>query len=155
MLFLCIFFKDFVLLSAFQHFLKNSEKYSLLQMCNLLMAFAKLNFQPSNKELFYTKVTNQKWDVRFSKLCQEMNCLISLKIILCVCVQVHKVLESSWQSLEPFVLTDVVWALCIFQQAKPEFIAAVTDPAFQSKVTGWRLNNRKYSSREPKSLIAF
>ncbi|KAB5533003.1 hypothetical protein PHYPO_G00126590 [Pangasianodon hypophthalmus] len=87
-----------------QHFVKNSEKYSTLQMCNLLMAFAKLNFQPSNKEPFYTKV--------------------------------HEALESSWKSLEPFVLTDVVWALCVFQQAKPEFIAAVTDPAFQSKVTG-------------------
>ncbi|KAI5620830.1 protein TBRG4 [Silurus asotus] len=87
-----------------QHFVKNSEKYSLLQMCNLLMAFAKLNFQPSNKEPFYTKV--------------------------------HEALESSWQNLEPFVLIDVVWALCVFQQAKPEFIAAVTDPAFQGKVTG-------------------
>ncbi|KAM9436095.1 FAST kinase domain-containing protein 4 [Clarias gariepinus] len=87
-----------------QHFVKNSEKYSTLQMCNLLMAFAKLNFQPSNKEPFFTKI--------------------------------HEALENSWKRLEPFVLTDVVWALCIFQQAKPEFIAAVTDPAFQSKVTG-------------------
>ncbi|KAG7317853.1 hypothetical protein KOW79_018888 [Hemibagrus wyckioides] len=87
-----------------QHFVKNREKYSVLQMCNLLMAFAKLNFQPSNKEQFYTKV--------------------------------YEALESSWQSLEPFVLTDVVWALCVFQQAKPEFIAAITDPAFHSKVTG-------------------
>ncbi|TSK20223.1 Protein TBRG4 [Bagarius yarrelli] len=61
-----------------QHFVKNSDEYSVLQMCNLLMAFAKLNFQPSNKESFFTK------------------------------------------------------------QAKPKFIAAITDPAFQSKVTGGR-----------------
>lgn len=87
-----------------QHFVKNSDEYSMLQVCNVLMAFAKLNFQPSNREPFFTKI--------------------------------HQALESSWQSLDPFVLTDVVWAFCVFQQAKPKFIAAITDPAFQSKVTG-------------------
>ncbi|XP_062841421.1 FAST kinase domain-containing protein 4 [Trichomycterus rosablanca] len=86
-----------------QHYLNNSDRYSTLQMCNLLMAFAKLNFQPSNKEQFFEKI--------------------------------HEALKSSWQSLEPFLLTDVVWSLCIFQQAKPEYIAAVTDSTFQSKLT--------------------
>ncbi|XP_066501907.1 FAST kinase domain-containing protein 4 [Hoplias malabaricus] len=87
-----------------QHFLNNSEKYSTLQVCNLLLSFAKLNFQPSNREDFYTRV--------------------------------HEALEGSWQGLEPFLLTDVMWSFCVLQQAKPEYIAAVTDPAFQTKLTG-------------------
>ncbi|XP_017551272.2 FAST kinase domain-containing protein 4 [Pygocentrus nattereri] len=87
-----------------QHFQSNSEKYSTLQLCNLLMSFAKLNFQPSNREEFYRRV--------------------------------HEALEGSWQGLEPFLLADVVWSLCVLQQAKPEFIAALTDPDFQTKLSG-------------------
>lgn len=87
-----------------QNFLNNSEKYSTLQLCNLLLSFAKLNFQPSNREEFYKRV--------------------------------HEALEGSWQGLEAFLLTDVVWSLCVLQQAKPEHITAVTDPAFQTKLAG-------------------
>ncbi|XP_072548361.1 FAST kinase domain-containing protein 4 [Salminus brasiliensis] len=87
-----------------EHFLKNHVQYSTLQLCNLLMSFSNLNFQPSSNEEFYKKV--------------------------------HEVLEGSWEGFEPPLQTDVVWSLCVLQQAKPEFITAVTDPAFQTELAG-------------------
>lgn len=85
-----------------QNFLSESENYNAQQLCNLLLSFAKLNFQPCNDEKFYQRV--------------------------------HEALKSSWEELEPFLQTDVVWALCVLQQAKPEHIDAVTNPAFQTKL---------------------
>ncbi|XP_051574919.1 FAST kinase domain-containing protein 4-like isoform X2 [Myxocyprinus asiaticus] len=87
-----------------QHYTSNSEKYSTLQVCNLLMSFAKLNFQLSKGEEFYPKV--------------------------------HTALENSFQNLEPFLKTDVVWSLCVLNQAKPDYITSVTKPAFQKKLSG-------------------
>ncbi|XP_052003170.1 FAST kinase domain-containing protein 4-like isoform X2 [Xyrauchen texanus] len=87
-----------------QHYASNSEKYSTLQVCNLLMSFAKLNFQLSKGEEFYTKV--------------------------------HTALDNSFQNLEPFLKTDVVWSLCVLNQAKPDYITSVTKPAFQKKLSG-------------------
>ncbi|XP_076869257.1 FAST kinase domain-containing protein 4 [Brachyhypopomus gauderio] len=87
-----------------QHFLRSSDQYSTLQLSNLLMSFARLNFHPANREEFFKRV--------------------------------HRVLEGSWQGLEPFLLTDVVWSLCVLQQAEPHYITAVTDTHFLSKITG-------------------
>lgn len=86
-----------------QHFLNQSKNYTTPQLCNLILAFARLNFQPCNMEEFYKKV--------------------------------HESLEGSWQGLDPFLLTDVVWSLCVLQQAKPEHITAVADRDFQTKLT--------------------
>ncbi|XP_052000106.1 FAST kinase domain-containing protein 4 isoform X2 [Xyrauchen texanus] len=90
-----------------QHYVSNSEKYSTLQVCNLLMSFAKLNFHLSEGADFYPKV--------------------------------HAALESSFQNLEPFLKTDVVWSLCVLNQAKPDYITSVTKPAFQMKLSGGRV----------------
>ncbi|KAA0703337.1 Protein TBRG4 [Triplophysa tibetana] len=87
-----------------QHYENNCVKYSTLQVCNLLMSFAKLNFQTSKGEEFYPKV--------------------------------HKALEGSFQTLEPFLKMDVVWSLCVLNQAIPDHITSVTKPAFQKKLTG-------------------
>lgn len=98
-----------------QHYVSNSEKYSTLQMCNLLMAFAKLNFQ-LGKEQFYLKV--------------------------------HKALEDSFTSLEPFLKTDLVWSLCVLNQANSDYISSVIKPDFQKKLSAGGIEGRTENYRQ-------
>lgn len=53
-----------------------------------------------------------------------------------VWLQVHKALEGSFQKLEPFLKTDVVWSLCVLNQANPDYISSVTKHDFQQKLSG-------------------
>ncbi|XP_041104092.1 FAST kinase domain-containing protein 4 isoform X2 [Polyodon spathula] len=87
-----------------QHVLVHSEKYSTPQLCNLILAFARLNYQPIKGDAFYSKV--------------------------------HEKLDSALGQLDPYMQTDVVWSLCVLQQARPSYLQSVLEPDFYKKLTG-------------------
>ncbi|XP_008275278.1 protein TBRG4 isoform X2 [Stegastes partitus] len=47
----------------------------------------------------------------------------------------HLMLEESFSGLDPFLQTDVVWSLCVLQQAKPHYLVALLQPNHVSKLS--------------------
>ncbi|XP_058037797.1 FAST kinase domain-containing protein 4 [Ahaetulla prasina] len=87
-----------------EYFIHNSKKFTLSQLVNLLVSYARLNFQPSNKEDFYTKS--------------------------------HHILDGQLGSLNPPLLVDLVWSLCVLQQAEAVHFQTVLLPKFFSSFFG-------------------
>ncbi|NXI78036.1 FAKD4 protein, partial [Rhipidura dahli] len=87
-----------------QYSLDNTEKLSITQLCGILVSFARLNFQPSSSEEFFSMV--------------------------------YERLQGQEQQLDTHLLTDVVWSLCVLQQAQPPHLRQVLSPEFQARLRG-------------------
>lgn len=96
------------------------------------MTFARLNFQPSKAQEFYSKVCPD-----YALVC-VFTCVIPPYYISnghCS-VKVHPVVEDALAGLEPFLQTDVVWSLCVLQQAKPNYLIPLTQQNHLAKLSG-------------------
>ncbi|XP_035170206.1 FAST kinase domain-containing protein 4 [Oxyura jamaicensis] len=49
---------------------------------------------------------------------------------------VHEELRGQLENLEPQLLTDLVWSLCVLQQAKPHYLQRVLAPDFRARIQG-------------------
>ncbi|NXN11690.1 FAKD4 protein, partial [Indicator maculatus] len=87
-----------------QYTLDNIKQLSVTQLCGLILSFARLNFQPSASEGFFSMV--------------------------------HEELQGELDSLEPHLLTDLVWSLCVLQQARAPYLQRVLAPEFQAQIQG-------------------
>nr|XP_006129681.1 FAST kinase domain-containing protein 4 isoform X1 [Pelodiscus sinensis] len=79
-----------------QYALDNADRFTVAQLCNIVLSFARLNFQPSQGETFYSTV--------------------------------HEKLANRLDSLDPHGLMDLVWSLCVLQQAKAPYLQSVLAP---------------------------
>ncbi|TFK05581.1 ketosamine-3-kinase [Platysternon megacephalum] len=85
-----------------QYALDNADRFTVLQLCNIILSFARLNFQPSRSENFYNMV--------------------------------HKKLGDQLGSLDPHLLTDLVWSLCVLQQVNTPYLQSLLAPQFYSQL---------------------
>ncbi|KAM6375979.1 FAST kinase domain-containing protein 4 [Alca torda] len=87
-----------------QYALDNTKQLSVTHLCNIILSFARLNFQPSGSEDFFNVV--------------------------------HEELQDQLDNLEPHLLTDLVWSLCVLQQAKAPYLQRVLAPEFHARIRG-------------------
>ncbi|XP_015276489.1 PREDICTED: protein TBRG4 [Gekko japonicus] len=87
-----------------QYTVDNGNKFSPASLSNVVLAFARLNFQPSCAEAFFGTI--------------------------------HERLEDHLDSLDPYLLVDLVWSLCVLQQAKALHLRKVLAPEFRTRFLG-------------------
>ncbi|KAL8164679.1 UNVERIFIED_CONTAM: hypothetical protein K2H54_001913, partial [Gekko kuhli] len=87
-----------------QYTVDNGNKFNPVSLSNVVLAFARLNFQPSCAEAFFGTI--------------------------------HERLEEHLDSLDPYLLVDLVWSLCVLQQAKALYLQKVLAPEFRTRFLG-------------------
>ncbi|XP_016003371.2 FAST kinase domain-containing protein 4 isoform X1 [Rousettus aegyptiacus] len=87
-----------------QHTLSRGQAVALPHLCNMLLAFARLNFRPEQEDRFFGLV--------------------------------HEKLGPGLASLDPGLQVDVLWALCVLQQAREAQLQAVLRPEFHRQFLG-------------------
>ncbi|NWX21686.1 FAKD4 protein, partial [Aegotheles bennettii] len=87
-----------------QYVLDNARQLSVSQLCGIILSFARLNFQPSGSEDFFSMV--------------------------------HEKLQSHLDQLEPPLVTELVWSLCVLQQARAPYLQHVLAPSFHAHIRG-------------------
>ncbi|XP_062424647.1 FAST kinase domain-containing protein 4 [Rhea pennata] len=87
-----------------QYALDNTRELSVPHLCSIILSFARLNFQPSGSEDFFSMV--------------------------------HEKLQGQLDSLDSHLLTDLVWSLCVLQQAKAPYLQKVLAPNFHAQIQG-------------------
>ncbi|XP_036296041.1 FAST kinase domain-containing protein 4 [Pipistrellus kuhlii] len=89
-----------------QHVLSRARSGAVSDLCNVLLAFARLNFRPEQEDAFFELV--------------------------------HEKLGSQLADLEPALQVDVLWALCVLQQARASELQAVLRPELHAQFLGDR-----------------
>uniref|UniRef100_A0A8C3VV40 FAST kinase domain-containing protein 4 n=1 Tax=Catagonus wagneri TaxID=51154 RepID=A0A8C3VV40_9CETA len=87
-----------------QHVLDRAQSITPPHLCNMLLAFARVNFRPEQEEQFFSLV--------------------------------HEKLGSQLADLEPALQVDVVWSLCVLQQAREAELRAVLRPELHAQFLG-------------------
>nr|KAF6267082.1 transforming growth factor beta regulator 4 [Pipistrellus kuhlii] len=89
-----------------KHVLSRARSGAVSDLCNVLLAFARLNFRPEQEDAFFELV--------------------------------HEKLGSQLADLEPALQVDVLWALCVLQQARASELQAVLRPELHAQFLGDR-----------------
>uniref|UniRef100_A0A8D1SMZ9 FAST kinase domain-containing protein 4 n=1 Tax=Sus scrofa TaxID=9823 RepID=A0A8D1SMZ9_PIG len=87
-----------------KHVLDRAQSIALPHLCNMLLAFARVNFRPEREDQFFSLV--------------------------------HEKLGSQLAGLEPALQVDVVWSLCVLQQAREAELQAVLRPELHGQFLG-------------------
>ncbi|KAM5302384.1 FAST kinase domain-containing protein 4 isoform 2-T3 [Glossophaga mutica] len=87
-----------------QHVLSKARSIEAAPLCNVLLAFARLNFRPEQEDAFFSLV--------------------------------HEKLGCQLAGLDPALQVDVLWALCVLQQAQGAELQAVLRPEFHAQLLG-------------------
>ncbi|XP_077160458.1 FAST kinase domain-containing protein 4 [Paroedura picta] len=87
-----------------QYTVDNASTFDAIALSNVVLAFARLNFQPSCAEAFFGMI--------------------------------HERLADRLDSLDPYLLEDLVWSLCVLQQVKAPYLRKVLAPEFRTHFLG-------------------